>query len=85
MLERLRQEDCHEIEASLGYIVSTRPAKALQKDPISKRLNCGAGLGFNLKIGTGLSLGVQQRAYLNCIARGAVAVFSFTWDDGEIG
>lgn len=35
-LRRLRQEDCPEFEASLGYKVSPRPAGAAQQDPVSK-------------------------------------------------
>lgn len=35
-LRKLRQEDCHEFNANLGYIVRYKLDRALLQEPISK-------------------------------------------------
>lgn len=34
---RQRQEDCREFEASQGYVLSARSAKATRQDPVSNK------------------------------------------------
>lgn len=33
----MRQKDCHESEGTLGYMVSARPARVIEKSPVSNR------------------------------------------------
>ena len=47
-LRRQRQADLHELEASLVYRVSSRPARATQRNPVSgKNFEMSAGVVFS--------------------------------------